>query len=130
MKRWLPAAVVAVMTVGCTEELVLTSMKIEPGVASIWQDSTVTLQVLYFDQKGGTIEPPAGGVEWSASPPVVATVEDDGTVVPVRHGNVIVTVSASGGDGETIETTADDRDQAGPYAGRGGLHHAGEPAPA
>lgn len=105
MRRWLPAAVVAVMTVGCSEP-VLTSMKIEPGVATIWQDSTVTLQVMYFDQNGGTIEPPAGGVEWSASPPTVATVEDDGTVVPVRHGNVIVTASAVGGDGEKVETTA------------------------
>lgn len=105
MRRWMLAALVAVMTVGCGE-LVLTSMKIEPGVASIWQDTTVTLQVMYFDQNGGTIEPPAGGVEWSASPPTVATVEDDGTVVPVRHGNVVVTVSAVGGDGETIETTA------------------------
>lgn len=105
MRRWLLAALVAVMTVGCAEELVLTSMKIEPGVATIWQDETVTLEVRYLDQDGGTMEAPAGGVEWSTSPVTVMSVKD-GVVVPVRHGNGVVTVSAVGGDGEEIEATA------------------------
>ena len=106
MRRWLLAALVAVMTVGCEEELVLTTMSIAPGDTTIWQDETVTLGVKYFDQHGGPMEAPPGGVDWSTGDISVLSVQDDGAVVPIGYGFGNVTVSAPGDEGQTIRASA------------------------
>lgn len=105
MRHLLPAALAAVMTLGCGEDPVLTSMRIEPGNPTIWEDETITLKVMYFDQNGGSLEAPVGGVEWTTSNPAVLGEVQDGLVSPLMHGDGIVTVSAAGGEGKTIEAS-------------------------
>ena len=105
MRHLLPAALAAVMTLGCGEDPVLTSMRIEPGNPTIWEDETITLKVMFFDQNGGSLEAPVGGVEWTTSKPAVLGEVKDGLVSPLMHGDGIVTVSAAGGEGKTIEAS-------------------------
>lgn len=104
MRHLLPAALAAVMTVGCAEDLVLTVIRLDPVNPTIWEDETVTLNVQYLDQKGGSVETPAE-VEWTTSNPDVLEV-DGGLVSPLGHGDGIVTVSAVSGDGKTVVASA------------------------
>jgi len=106
MSRWLLAAVVVVTTVGCGEELVFTHMRLEPGDTTIWEDDTATFRVTYLDQKGGSMEAPAGGVEWSTNNPRVLRVRDGGVVAPLKHGDGTVTASAVNSEGTPIEASA------------------------
>ena len=60
-------------------------------------------QALFFDESGREVNNPT--LEWSAIPPTAVEIQPNGTLKALSAGNVILTVSTIGLQGNTIEAS-------------------------
>ena len=77
--------------------------RITNAIISIREGLSYQFEALFFDESGREVNNP--NLEWSAIPPTAVEIQSDGTLKALETGNVLLTVSTIGLQGDTIEAS-------------------------
>ena len=79
------------------------NLRITNAIISIREGLSYQFEALFFDESGREVNNP--NLEWSAIPPTAVEIQSDGTLKALETGNVLLTVSTIGLQGDTIEAS-------------------------
>ena len=79
------------------------NLRITNAIISIREGLSYQFEALFFDESGREVNNPT--LEWSAIPPTAVEIQPDGTLKALEAGNVLLTVSTIGLQGNTIEAS-------------------------
>lgn len=79
------------------------NLRITNAIISIREGLSYQFQALFFDESGREVNNPS--LEWSAIPPTAVELQPNGTLKALRAGNVLLTVSTIGLQGDTVEAS-------------------------
>lgn len=107
MKRplslWICLLFLACIGEDFVEDYVDPNLRITNAIISIREGLSYQLEALFFDESGREVNNPT--LEWSAIPPTAVEIQSDGTLKALETGNVLLTVSTIGLQGDTIEAS-------------------------
>ncbi len=78
------------------------NLRITNAIRSIREGLSYQFEAQFFDESGRKVENP--NLEWSAVPPNAVEIQPNGTIKALKEGNVMLRVTTSGLQGNTIET--------------------------
>ena len=79
------------------------NLRITNAIISIREGLSYQFKALFFDESGREVNNP--NLEWSAIPPTAVELQPNGTLKALTAGNVLLTVSAIGLQGDTVEAS-------------------------
>ena len=85
------------------DDYVAPNLRITNAIISIREGLSYQFEALFFDESGREVNNPT--LEWSAIPPTAVEIQPDGTLKALEAGNVLLTVSTIGLQGNTIEAS-------------------------
>ena len=85
------------------DDYVAPNLRITNTIISIREGLSYQFEALFFDESGREVNNPT--LEWSAIPPTAVEIQPDGTLKALEAGNVLLTVSTIGLQGNTIEAS-------------------------
>ena len=85
------------------DDYVAPNLRITNTIISIREGLSYQFEALFFDESGREVNNPT--LEWSAVPPTAVEIQPDGTLKALETGNVLLTVSTIGLQGNTIEAS-------------------------
>ena len=108
MKRLLPLWICCSLFLCCigedfVDDYIDPNLRITNAIISIREGLSYQFQALFFDESGREVNNPT--LEWSAIPPTAVEIQPNGTLKALSAGNVILTVSTIGLQGNTIEAS-------------------------
>ena len=107
MKRplslWICLLFLACIGEDFVDDYVDPNLRITNAIISIREGLSYQFEALFFDESGREVNNPT--LEWSAIPPTAVEIQSDGTLKALETGNVLLTVSTIGLQGDTIEAS-------------------------
>lgn len=107
MKRplslWICLLFLACIGEDFVDDYVDPNLRITNAIISIREGLSYQFEALFFDESGREVNNPT--LEWSAIPPTAVEIQSDGTLKAWETGNVLLTVSTIGLQGDTIEAS-------------------------
>ena len=107
MKRplslWICLLFLACIGEDFVDDYVDPNLRITNAIISIREGLSYQFEALFFDESGREVNNPT--LEWSAIPPTAVEIQSDGTLKALETGNVLLTVSTIGIQGDTIEAS-------------------------
>lgn len=107
MKRplslWICLLFLACIGEDFVDDYVDPNLRITKAIISIREGLSYQFEALFFDESGREVNNPT--LEWSAIPPTAVEIQSDGTLKALETGNVLLTVSTIGLQGDTIEAS-------------------------
>lgn len=85
------------------DDYVEPNLRITNAIISIREGLSYQFNALFFDESGRKVEAPV--LEWSAIPPSALAIQADGTITALEDGNVTLTVTTVGLQGNTIKSS-------------------------
>ena len=79
------------------------NLRITNAIISIREGLSYQFEALFFDESGREVNNPS--LEWSANPPTAVELQPNGTLKALKAGNVLLTVSTIGLQGNTVEAS-------------------------
>ena len=85
------------------DDYVAPNLRITNTIISIREGLSYQFEAQFFDESGRKVDQPS--LEWSAIPPTAAEIQPDGTLKALSAGDVMLTVSTVGLQGNCIEAS-------------------------
>ncbi len=85
------------------DDYVAPNLRITNAIISIREGLSYQFEAQFFDESGRKVDQPS--LEWSAIPPTAAEIQPDGTLKALSAGDVMLTVSTVGLQGNSIEAS-------------------------
>ena len=79
------------------------NLRITNAIISIREGLSYQFEALFFDESGREVNNPS--LEWSANPPTAVELQPNETLKALKAGNVLLTVSTIGLQGDTVEAS-------------------------
>ena len=107
MKRplslWICLLFLACIGEDFVDDYVDPNLRITNAIISIREGLSYQFEALFFDESGREVNNPT--LEWSAIPPTAVEIQSDGTLKALETGNVLLTVSTIGIQGDPIKAS-------------------------
>lgn len=108
MKRPLSLWICCLLFLACigedfVDDYVDPNLRITNAIISIREGLSYQFKALFFDESGRKVNNPT--LKWSAIPPTAVEIQPNGTLKALKAGNVLLTVSTTGLQGNTIEAS-------------------------
>lgn len=107
MKRplslWICLLFLACIGEDFVDDYVDPNLRITNAIISIREGLSYQFEALFLDESGREVNNPT--LEWSAIPPTAVEIQSDGTLKALETGNVLLTVSTIGLQGDPIEAS-------------------------